>query len=90
MNSHLKKAAALSYDKQSAPKVVASGSGILAQKIIERAKELDIAMFQNSALVESLVSLEIGDEIPPELYSAVVEVFIWLYESEQKAQISRD
>ncbi|WP_299546401.1 EscU/YscU/HrcU family type III secretion system export apparatus switch protein [uncultured Helicobacter sp.] len=84
------KAVALAYEqnKQRAPKVVAKGEGFLAQKIIEKAKEFDIPLFQSKALVDSLIHLELDEEIPPALYKAVVEVFIWLYQTEKKAQMS--
>lgn len=80
------KAAALKYDKQSgaAPKIVASGKGNVAQMIVEKAKEFDIPIFANEALVNSLVNLEIDHEIPSELYSAVVDVFVWLMKNEKK------
>ena len=74
------KAAALKYDpsKNGAPKVLASGKGRVAEAIIAKAKEYDIPLFANEALVEALVGLEIDSEIPRELYQAVVEVFVWL------------
>lgn len=80
------KAAALKYDKASsgAPKVLASGKGEIARKIIEKAKEFDIPLFANEALVNSLIDLEIDREIPSELYQSVVEVFIWLMKNENK------
>ncbi|WP_233704049.1 EscU/YscU/HrcU family type III secretion system export apparatus switch protein [Helicobacter mesocricetorum] len=85
------KAVALAYEqnKHKAPKVLAKGEGLLAQRIIDKAKEYDIPLFQSKALVDSLIDLEIDEEIPPELYQAVVEVFIWLYKTESKAQISK-
>lgn len=80
------KAAALKYDKQSsaAPKVIASGKGNIAQMIVQKAKEFDIPIFANEALVNTLVNLEIDHEIPSELYSAVVDVFVWLMKNEKK------
>lgn len=80
------KAAALKYDKQSgaAPKVIASGKGNVAQMIVQKAKEFDIPIFANETLVNSLVNLEIDHEIPSELYSAVVDVFVWLMKNEKK------
>lgn len=82
----MNKAAALKYDKDndSAPKVIASGKGEVALKIIEKAKEFDIPLFANEALVSSLVDLKLDQEIPKELYSAVVEVFVWLMKNEEK------
>ena len=56
--------------------------------VCKLAKEYDIPLFQSKALVDSLIHLEIDEEIPPTLYKAVVEVFIWLYQTEQKAQMS--
>ena len=84
------KAVALAYEqnKHRAPKVLAKGEGLIAQKIIEKAKEYDIPLLQSKALVDSLIHLEIDEEIAPELYKAVVEVFIWLYKTEQKTQMS--
>lgn len=84
------KAVALKYEQQKkeAPKVIAKGKGEIALKIIEKAKEFEIALFQNAALVDSLIDLEIDEQIPPRLYNAVVEVFVWLHKSEQKAQLS--
>ncbi len=80
------KAAALKYDpsQNRAPKVLASGKGKVANAIIAKAKEYDIPLFANEALVESLVGLEIESEIPAELYQAVVEVFVWLAKSDAK------
>lgn len=80
------KAAALKYEKKSstAPKVLATGKGEMANRIIANAKKYDIPLFANEALVDSLVDLEIDKEIPQELYTSVVEVFIWLMKSEKK------
>ncbi|WP_104697947.1 MULTISPECIES: EscU/YscU/HrcU family type III secretion system export apparatus switch protein [unclassified Helicobacter] len=88
----MKKAAALSYQKQidHAPKVVASGKGAIAEKIIQKAKEFDVPLFSNRALVDSLLKIEIDDEIPQELYSSTVEVFIWLNKIETQAQVSKN
>ena len=81
------KAAALKYDstEDNAPKVIATGKRELARKIIAKAKEFDVPIFANEALVDSLIDLEIGKEIPAELYRAVVEVFVWLAKQDAKA-----
>ena len=85
------KAAALAYDQSShdAPRVVASGQGAIASTIINKAKEFDIPLFSNTALVDSLLRVEIDTQIPPELYNGVVEVFIWLNQVEKDAQMSK-
>ncbi len=85
------KAVALKYDTENpsgAPKVVAKGKGAIAEKIIEKAEEFDVPLFQNAALADSLLNLDIDEQIPPNLYKAVAEVFVWLMQSEQKAQMS--
>ncbi|MCF6309367.1 MAG: EscU/YscU/HrcU family type III secretion system export apparatus switch protein [Sulfurimonas sp.] len=83
------KAAALKYDKDNgnAPKVIASGKGSIAQNIIEKAKEFDVPIFANEALVNSLIDLEIDREIPAELYQAIANVFIWLMKNEKKFKL---
>ena len=85
-----KKAVALKYDQDqsSAPKVIAKGKGAIAQKILEKAQEFEIPVFQNEALADSLLNLDIDEQIPPNLYKAIAEVFVWLMKSEQKAQMS--
>lgn len=84
----MKKAVALAYDRttQISPKIIASGKGELAKNIIEKANEFDIPLFKNKELVESLVDVEVGKDIPPKLYKAIAEVFVWLMKSEKKAQ----
>ncbi len=81
------KAVALKYDKEQdgAPKVVALGKGEIAQKIIEKAKEYHVPIFCNQELVNSLINLDIDTEVPPSLYNAIVEVFVWLMKNESKA-----
>jgi len=82
------KAAALKYDpsQNRAPKILASGKGKVAEAIIAKAKEYDIPLFANEALVESLVGLDIESEIPRELYQAVAEVFVWLAKADARMQ----
>ncbi len=86
----MKKAVALQYQKNSnqAPKVVAKGKGEIADKILQKAKEFEVPIFQNEALANSLLSLDVDEQIPPNLYQAVAEVFVWLMQSEKKAQLS--
>jgi len=67
-------AVALHYDKKGAPRVVAKGRGSIGEKIIELAKAHDIPIEENDVLAGALSKVELGDEIPPELYKAVAEV----------------
>lgn len=80
----MKKAVALGYDKeqQSAPKVLATGSGALAEGIIARAQAYDVPLFKNPELANSLLNLDVNSEIPAELYRAVADVFLWLMKNE--------
>ena len=80
----VKQAIALEYDPgEVAPKVVASGKGALAEKIIEKAKEADVPLHQDSKLAGTLSKLEIGDYIPPELYEVVAEILVFFDEMEK-------
>ena len=74
-----KQAIALEYDpNDSAPKVIASGQGIIAEKIIEKAKEERIPVHKDDKLADTLSRLEIGDMIPPELYEVVAEILVFV------------
>lgn len=76
-----KKAAALAYDpaKDSAPRLVAKGSGYVAERIIDLAKEKGIDLYEDPALVEALSVVDLGRQIPEELYSVVAEVLAFIY-----------
>jgi len=76
-------AVALTYGKdQGAPKVVAKGRGLIAQAIMERAKEHGIYVHESEELVGMLMQVELDQEIPPQLYLAVAELLAWLYRLE--------
>ena len=75
----VKQAIALSYDPaEDAPKVIASGKGALAERIIEKAKEAEVPVHRDDKLADTLSRLEIGDMIPPELYEVVAEILIFV------------
>ncbi|MBR1742872.1 MAG: EscU/YscU/HrcU family type III secretion system export apparatus switch protein, partial [Lachnospiraceae bacterium] len=70
-----KSAIALEYEKGDvAPKVVATGKGYLAEKIIDTAAEYDIPIHEDAKLAKSLEDIELGEYIPKELYQVVAEV----------------
>lgn len=74
-----KTAVALDYEPgDQAPKVIATGQGYLADKIIEAAKEADVPVHKDAKLARSLSILDIGEYIPPELYSIVAEVLVFV------------
>lgn len=82
-----KKAAALKYSQgeEGAPKVVAKGSGALAAKIIETAKQHNIPIREDKTLIDILSSLDLYKEIPPELYKAVAEILAFIYRLNKQA-----
>jgi flagellar biosynthesis protein len=71
-------AVALHYDNTGAPRVVAKGRGSIGEKIIEIAKAHDIPIEENEVLAGALSNVELGDEIPAELYKAVAEVLVFV------------
>ena len=71
-------AVALHYDRTGAPRVVAKGKGSIGAKIIEVARAHNIPVEENELLAGALSNVELGDEIPAELYKAVAEVLIFV------------
>ncbi len=73
-----KLAVALQYDRKGAPRVTAKGKGAIGKKIIEVAKANDIPIEENEVLAGALSNVELGEEIPVELYKAVAEVLVFV------------
>jgi flagellar biosynthesis protein len=71
-------AVALHYDRGGAPRVVAKGKGAIGARIIEIAREHDVPIEENEILAGALSNVELGDEIPAELYKAVAEVLVFV------------
>ena len=75
----IKQAIALEFDPEDeAPRVIASGRGKLAERIIEKAKEAAVPVHRDDKLAETLSRLEIGEMIPPELYEVVAEILVFV------------
>ena len=75
----VKQAIALEYDpSDEAPRVIASGKGVLAERIIEKARESDVPVHRDDKLADTLSRLDIGDSIPPELYEVVAEILVFV------------
>lgn len=72
-------AVALEYDGDTAPTVTAQGFGDVAQQIMQIAQQHGVMIQQDNELVEILAQLDIGDEIPENLYRAVAEVIAFAY-----------
>lgn len=83
-----RKAVALKYEPgdNQAPVLVAKGSGLIADRILEKAKENGIPVQEDPSLVEVLSKLDIDQEIPPELYTLVAEILSFVYQSDRKAK----
>lgn len=80
-NKMIQKAVALKYvpKQDRAPKVTAKGSGVLADKIIQLAKEHGIPIKEDPALMEVLSQLDFYQEIPPSVYTVVAEILTFVY-----------
>ncbi len=74
-----RRAIALRYEGTGAPRVTASGQGHVADRIVALAEEAGVPLREDPALVQALSTLELGREIPEELYAAVAEVLAWAY-----------
>jgi len=78
-NQTRKTAVALKYDESNnpAPVVVASGVGYLAEKIIEIAADSNVPVFEDSSLSTILSQLDLGAQVPEELYQVVVDIYVY-------------
>lgn len=74
-----KKAVALRYDenKDTAPIIVASGMGYMAEKIVELANDSGVPIYEDNSLATVLTQLNLGSEIPEEIYQAVVDIYAY-------------
>lgn len=78
-------AAALAYDAPSAdgtPRVVAKGYGIVAEMIVQRAREAGLYVHESPEMVSLLMQVDLDSKIPPQLYQAVAELLAWLHQLE--------
>ncbi|HZZ11007.1 MAG TPA: EscU/YscU/HrcU family type III secretion system export apparatus switch protein [Paraburkholderia sp.] len=81
-------AAALAYDAKgndAAPRVVAKGYGMLAEMIVQRAKEAGLYVHEAPEMVSLLMQVDLDSRIPPQLYQAVAELLAWLHRLESGA-----
>lgn len=80
------KAVALEYNEnEHAPKVVAKGAGVIAEKILEEAKDSEITVYKDAKLVHELTRMDLGEHIPPELYEVVAQVLIFISDLDKGA-----
>lgn len=85
MSEKRKKAVALRYNQEAnqAPKIAATGKGMVAENIIAKAQENNVPIMEDHSLVELLAELNINETIPEELYQAVAEVFAFIYQADR-------
>ena len=78
-NNKEKTAVALQYmPGDMAPRIIATGKGTVAERIIEVAKEADVPFYKDDKLADTLSRLQIGEAIPPELYEVVAEILVFV------------
>lgn len=81
-----RRASALSYEPGTrAPRIAATGAGVIAERIIATAREAGVPVREDPALASALAALELGGEVPPELWRAVAEALAWAYRLEAAA-----
>lgn len=87
-----KVAVAIKYDgnKKEAPYVIAKGKGLVADNIIEKGIEEGINIIEDKVLADNLIKLEIAEEIPEELYTAVAEVLSFIYRLDKEREDSHE
>lgn len=88
-----RKAVALQYGEgNAAPMVVASGMGYMAEKIVEVAADSGVPIYEDNSLATVLTQLQLGQEIPEELYKAIVEIYVYFlhFDPETGGQIQED
>lgn len=81
------RAAALAFDpaRHAAPRLVAKGDGLVAERILAIAREHGIPIREDRALVDLLARLDLNEQIPQELYGLVAEIIAWVYRMQGRA-----
>lgn len=85
-----KKAVALSYDEErdAAPVIVASGMGHMAEKIVETARESGVPVYEDNSLATVLSQLQLGSQVPEQLYQAIVDIYVYFLRFADKKNLS--
>jgi len=82
------KAVAIQYDpEQAAPKIMAKGAGLVAERIMARGVDADVPLHKDAALAEELTRIDLGAQIPPELYEVVAQVLIFISDLDREATV---
>lgn len=86
-----RRAVALQYGAgDAAPVIVASGMGYLAEKIVSVAVEHDVPVYEDDSLATILTQFQLGQELPEELYQAIVEIYVYFLNFDPQHRTSRD
>jgi flagellar biosynthesis protein len=79
LQSLRQKAVAIQYNPEdAAPKIMAKGAGLVAERIMENARNADVPLHKDAALAEELTKIDLGANIPPELYEVVAQILIFI------------
>ena len=85
-----KRAVALKYELEDvAPKVIGKGRGYVAEKIMEQAKINRVPVYQDKQLVSDLMGINLGENIPPELYEVVASVLVFISDLDRMEEYRR-
>lgn len=86
-----KQAVAIKYDmeKDAAPKIIASGKGVVAENILKAAEENEIKLHHDERLVKELIQFKVGTEIPPELYEIVAQILVFVENVDKEKALKR-
>lgn len=82
-----RQAIALVYDGEQAPTLTAKGEGDLAEQIVQLAMEYEVPIYENADLARMLARMELGDEIPEELYRTIAEIIAFAWYLKGKAPV---
>jgi flagellar biosynthesis protein len=81
-----RRATALHYEHgDAAPRVTAAGTGLVADRIVAAAREAGVPVRSDPALAQALGALDLGDDVPEELWTAVAETLAWAYKLDREA-----
>lgn len=85
-----KKAVAVNYNiGDRSPRVIAKGQGYVAEKILENAQSADVPVYEDASLTEELSKVELGANIPPELYEVVAQVLVFISDLDRLEELKR-
>ena len=86
-----KKAVALKYNVEDvAPKVIGKGQGYVAERLLEQARLNKIPVYKDPELTKDLMGVDLGENIPPELYEVVASVLVFISDLDKMEEYRRN